>query len=31
MTKWQTLFRADGIHRLSEADVDMLRPLGLHT
>ncbi len=30
-TKWQTLFRADGIHRLSEADVDTLRPLGLRT
>jgi protein-tyrosine phosphatase len=30
-TKWQTLFRADGIHRLSDADVDTLRPLGLRT
>jgi protein-tyrosine phosphatase len=30
-TRWQTLFRADGIHRLSEADVDTLRPLGLRT
>jgi protein-tyrosine phosphatase len=31
MTKWQTLFRADGIHRLSPTDVDTLRPLGLRT
>lgn len=30
-TKWHTLFRADGIHRLSEADVATLRPLGLRT
>ena len=31
MTKWQTLYRADGIHRISEADVARLQPLGLKT
>ncbi len=30
-TKWQTLYRADGIHRISEADVLRLQPLGLRT
>ena len=30
-TKWQTLYRADGIHRISEADVARLQPLGLKT
>ena len=30
-TKWQTLYRADGIHRILEADVARLQPLGLRT
>jgi protein-tyrosine phosphatase len=30
-TSWQTLYRADGIHRISEADVVRLQPLGLKT
>jgi len=30
-TKWQTLYRADGIHRISQADVARLQPLGLKT
>ena len=30
-TKWHTLYRADGIHRVSEADVLTLQPLGLRT
>jgi protein-tyrosine phosphatase len=29
--RWRTLFRADGMHRLSEPDLDLLRPLGLRT
>jgi len=31
VTRWQTLYRADGIHRISEADVLTLEPLGLRT
>lgn len=31
VTKWQTLYRADGIHRISDADVVRLEPLGLKT
>jgi protein-tyrosine phosphatase len=29
--QWRRLFRADGLDRLTEADVEVLRPLGLHT
>ena len=31
VTRWQTLYRADGLHRLTTADVEALRALGLHT
>ena len=31
VTRWHTLFRADGLHRLSPADVESLRTLGLRT
>ena len=31
MTRWRTLFRADGLDRLTPADVDVLRPYGLRT
>lgn len=30
-TRWRTLFRADGLYRLTPADVVELEPLGLHT
>ena len=30
-TKWRTLFRADGLYRLTPADVAVLEPLGLRT
>ncbi len=30
-TRWRTLFRADGLHRLTTADLDVLRPFGLRT
>jgi protein-tyrosine phosphatase len=30
-TKWRTLFRADGLYRLTAGDVALLEPLGLHT
>ena len=30
-TKWRTLFRADGLYRLTPSDVTILEPLGLHT
>jgi protein-tyrosine phosphatase len=30
-TRWRTLFRADGLHRLTPADVAALEPLGLRT
>jgi protein-tyrosine phosphatase len=30
-TRWGRLFRADGLHRLTPADVEVLRPLGLRT
>jgi protein-tyrosine phosphatase len=30
-TRWRTLFRADGLDRLTPADVDVLRPYGLRT
>src|SRR6478735_6927237 len=30
-TRWRTLFRADGLHRLTEPDLDILRRLGLST
>ena len=30
-TKWRTLYRADGLQRLTAADVESLRPLGLAT
>ena len=30
-TKWRTLFRADGLYRLTPGDVTILEPLGLRT
>jgi protein-tyrosine phosphatase len=30
-TRWRTLFRADGLHRLTQPDLDILRRLGLCT
>ncbi len=30
-TRWRTLFRADGLYRLTAADVVLLEPLGLRT
>ena len=30
-TRWRVLFRADGLYRLTPADVESLAPLGLHT
>jgi protein-tyrosine phosphatase len=30
-TLWHTLYRADGLHRLTPADVESLRPIGLRT
>ena len=30
-TQWRKLFRADGLYRLTRADVTALEPLGLHT
>ena len=30
-TRWRTLFRADGLDRLTPADVEVLRPYGLRT
>ncbi len=30
-TRWRTLFRADGLGKLTAADVDAVRPLGLRT
>ena len=30
-TRWRTLFRADGLYRLTAVDVESLAPLGLHT
>jgi protein-tyrosine phosphatase len=31
VTRWRTLYRADGINRLTEADMDAVRSLGLRT
>ncbi len=31
VTRWQTLYRADGLYRLSPEDLDVLRPLNLRT
>jgi protein-tyrosine phosphatase len=31
VTKWRTLFRADGLHRLTEADLRVMRDIGLRT
>jgi len=31
VTRWRTLYRADGLNRLTPADVEVLRPLGLRT
>jgi protein-tyrosine phosphatase len=31
VTRWHTLYRADGLQRLTPADVESLRPLGLRT
>lgn len=30
-TRWGRLFRADGLHRLTPADIELVRGLGLHT
>jgi len=30
-TRWRTLYRADGLHRLTAADIDALRSIGLTT
>jgi protein-tyrosine phosphatase len=30
-TRWRTLYRADGLHRLAGADLDVVRTLGLRT
>lgn len=30
-TRWRTLFRADGLYKLTAPDVEVLRPLGLRT
>lgn len=30
-TRWRTLYRADGLQRLTPGDVELLRPLGLKT
>jgi protein-tyrosine phosphatase len=29
VTRWRVLFRADGVYRLTPADIDVLRPLGI--
>jgi protein-tyrosine phosphatase len=31
VTRWRTLYRADGLHRLAGADLDVIRTLGLRT
>ncbi len=31
VTRWRTLFRADGLHRLTGSDIDVVRALGLRT
>jgi protein-tyrosine phosphatase len=31
VTRWRALFRADGLHRLTTADVDVMREIGLRT
>lgn len=31
VTRWRTLFRADGLHRLTAADLDVMRDLGIRT
>lgn len=31
VTKWRTLFRADGLHRLTDADLEVMRDIGLRT
>ncbi len=30
-TRWRTMFRADGLHRLAGHDLEVVRALGLHT
>jgi protein-tyrosine phosphatase len=30
-TRWRTVFRSDGLHRLTAADVDIMRRIGLRT
>jgi protein-tyrosine phosphatase len=30
-TRWRSLFRADGLHRLTEADLEIMRRIGLNT
>ena len=31
VTRWRTIFRADGLHRLTDDDVEVIRRLGLRT
>jgi protein-tyrosine phosphatase len=31
VTRWRTLFRADGLHRLTDADLGVMREIGLRT
>ena len=31
VTRWRTLFRADGLQRLADADLEVVRALGIHT
>ena len=31
VTRWRTLFRADGLHRLADDDLEVVRALGIHT
>ena len=31
VTRWRTIFRADGLHRLTPADLDVIRTIGLRT
>ncbi|MFN8024188.1 MAG: tyrosine-protein phosphatase [Acidimicrobiales bacterium] len=31
LTRWRTIYRADGLYRLSDADVEVIRGLGLRT
>ncbi|MEZ5223093.1 MAG: tyrosine-protein phosphatase [Ilumatobacteraceae bacterium] len=31
VTRWRTIFRADGLHRLTPSDLDVIRAIGLRT